>query len=768
MNVSRWRWRSAAVALLATAMLAQSARAGERFALVSAVPDDVFLVVAGRHNPERAFIDAYWSDVLGAVKEAGVARDVLDLISSKLAAEKQQEMERLLKLFEEIIAGVDWSAMCGGEVVYAQRMNKPIINGRNLNMGPPDMLLLARGGVGSAEKNFQGLTAILRTLTDEVNRVAGTRLAVETSESHGATVARLNLLPHIPQAPPMVLSVARRDELIAINFGEKLLVESLELQAGTGSKPSIAKNGRFQKAFAGLPEAEDELSFFDMQLMLEPFRVMLNHLVEMKSGAGAAEDTILNSRKNPQGDDLNRQALTAYGEGNHQEALRLIRQSHEAAPDDSLIMYNLACFNALVGNRDEALGWLDKAVAGGFHAPEKIAEDSDLGSLREDPRYLATVDKARELARQHTRQRPMQIKALVDRLIDVPAVLDYIAEVAYTEGHVTHTVSTVALVADAPSKPIYAVFGRPTPLTRYDQFVPREAVSFSVSSQIDLVALYDFIIETIGSVGEKGAEVLAKWEEIQKQYELDVRRDVLAWISGESVSVQLPQPPFGSGGTFLLKVKDEKVAREKVAAFLEFGTNAMKELAKQNPMMGMLALRVTPCTHERLSGFHEIAIGMMPQPAVCGVTDGYLIFASSADSALLCLDTASGKHPSIRENTQVMSELLAPKGSFTSLSFVDQRNLGNEIAQFLGIFSMVGGMMTMAIPEPEVQQVVAKVAGIISKLAPAAQKIDFYKSTSTYATYDGQKWQMHSVTNYFSPAERAARAAPSTTGSPMN
>ena len=109
------------------------------------------------------------------------------------------------------------------------------------------------------------------------------------------------------------------------------------------------------------------------------------------------------------------------------------------------------------------------------------------------------------------------------------------------------------------------------------------------------------------------------------------------------------------------------------------------------------------------------------------------------------------------KNEQLMSEALVPKGPFWSVSFTDKRNLGNEISQVLGAVSMMGGMAAMAVPDAQAQQIIMKVCGMAAKLGPAAQRIDFYKSTSGYTTFDGKGWHTRTVTNYRSPAERPSR-----------
>ncbi len=63
---------------------------------------------------------------------------------------------------------------------------------------------------------------------------------------------------------------------------------------------------------------------------------------------------------------------------------------------DYLVKYNLACFEALEGNIEEAFTWLQGAVDAGFDDPAWIEQDEDLSSLRDDPRFQEILEIAGE------------------------------------------------------------------------------------------------------------------------------------------------------------------------------------------------------------------------------------------------------------------------------------------------------------------------------------------------------------------------------------
>ena len=75
--------------------------------------------------------------------------------------------------------------------------------------------------------------------------------------------------------------------------------------------------------------------------------------------------------------------------GRYEEAKRLLREALEAKPGTPSIIYNLACAEALAGDADAALEHLDEAVAADPELAKTAEGDSDLDSIRDDPRFPA-------------------------------------------------------------------------------------------------------------------------------------------------------------------------------------------------------------------------------------------------------------------------------------------------------------------------------------------------------------------------------------------
>ena len=567
-----------------------------------------------------------------------------------------------------MVAGVDWKKLGGRETAFTERMTPPTkISKQEPPIAMPDMVLLFRGSAEGAAQNYTGLTNILEGLVAEINTAAGGEvLVVKQATKVGVKIASVNMLGMAPGAPPLYLSVALHDDVVIIALREQLFEDVLGLMNGSSKKTALANTPRFKSAFAKLPPAEDSMFFIDVQRLLNPFRTFIDMFLGMAQGP---EDAYQNTGGSSEANALNGKAMAAYGRGDIQQALDLTEQAFEIAPNDSIVLYNLACFNARLGHKDEALGWLKKAVEGGFYAPNKIAADGDLQSLHDNPKFKAIVARAAELAMsrhaedviingpkkgeafslllqvhqayeekdyeqglklskqahalapdhsrvlyslacfhallghddkaldfleqavdggfycpQHISKDPdwkkfhdhpryqaavkqagmkagelaqngenrkiAMIAHILDTLMDTVGIIDYSAMVETTDGYSAKTDSITMLVPGAKDMPIYPVMAKHQQLTDFDRYLPQETVSFAVAGGPDLDGLYQFIEGVIRDGGPKGETLLAKWAGVQEQVGVNVRRDIIGWIQGDSVNVTLADK---GGSVFMLK-----------------------------------------------------------------------------------------------------------------------------------------------------------------------------------------------------------------------
>lgn len=338
-------------------------------------------------------------------------------------------------------------------------------------------------------------------------------------------------------------------------------------------------------------------------------------------------------------------------------------------------------------------------------------------------------------------------RALFARLTASMGVIDSVATVRFTEGTSVYAEELVTLSPDADKSPLRPVVTSGSVIEDFARYLPVETGSFSVSGGFDFDALYTYLLDTVKLLGVRGEQALTIWASIQEENGFDVRRDVTGWIEGTSVTATFEHEGKASEVT-LIRVKDEDAAREKLAIALAFLTQALPELAKENPMLAMINVRMKPTAGDDLAGFTDVAFGPMPQPAAIGVRDGWLMIGSSADAVRLVLATAAGEHDDVRKNAAVMEKAIVPDGPVSAVSFTDHGDAAENAAAVTGAISMAGGMMTMAIPDEAARTSLLKVLEILNELAPVLEEIDFYDKSASSTTFDGAAWRTRSVTHY--------------------
>jgi tetratricopeptide (TPR) repeat protein len=741
----------AALALGALAFaVPQGDSAAEERPLASAVPEDVFLFVHGRHNPERAFLDAYWGEVWDAFVASGIVEDLTGLVMGAMEDDQRAVMERLNERFAGLIDAVDWGGLVGGETAFAERMPPMRFVGKGNPVATPDYVVLFRPGPGADRDAIHaGIEALMEALVDEVRDLAGVELDLERRQEGDVQVLVLSADQAVPKEAGIALALGRSGGIHFLSFGTEMLDDVVGLLNGSAELRAMADSPRLRSALERLPAPEDELTFFDMQNLRSDLDAMFAGIFEM-AAAQQVSDQVRNTGENAEAVALRQKGIEVYQADQYEEALKLMEASLEVDPSDSTTIYNIACLHALLGHPDQALEWLDRSVEAGFHAPAKLGSDEDLTSLRGDPRFEAAVARARELSGPAGGEEISIARTLLTRLLDSMGILDYAATVTSTDGHSTYSDSLSVLVEDAQGNPLYPVLAGGTPIEDFTRWLPREATSFTVDSSLSVQALYGFVRDTVQGMGPAGEQGWQAWEDAQLKMDFVVEEDLLSWMGPTSVQASLDLDA-GAGWILLMEALDEEAAREGLDWALELIPEMIAELAAQAPPLAMMQMRVSPTQNAELEGFHDVSMGMMPQPMVFGVRDGWMMMGSSQDALLTAIRTASGEHESVRANEALMAKLLVPDGPVQSIRFTDHTGDAQEAVAILGAVAMGGGMVASQIPDPDEREVVTQLLRILGKLGPVIAKIDFYDSSASYTRFDGRAWTTHAVTHYVPP-----------------
>jgi hypothetical protein len=93
----------------------------------------------------------------------------------------------------------------------------------------------------------------------------------------------------------------------------------------------------------------------------------------------------------PRAWEADRDVLSHLEAGRPEEAKRLVTEALDHYEDKGVLLYNLACAEALLGESDEALAHLSEAMASEPSAAAWAREDEDFASIRDDPRFSVIV-----------------------------------------------------------------------------------------------------------------------------------------------------------------------------------------------------------------------------------------------------------------------------------------------------------------------------------------------------------------------------------------
>lgn len=85
-------------------------------------------------------------------------------------------------------------------------------------------------------------------------------------------------------------------------------------------------------------------------------------------------------------------AFQAFNRGDYEGSIVLYEKLlAEHLPENAAVLFNIACAEALLGRADAAIECLEAAVQADERARDAARTDSDLDSLRDDPRFVELI-----------------------------------------------------------------------------------------------------------------------------------------------------------------------------------------------------------------------------------------------------------------------------------------------------------------------------------------------------------------------------------------
>ncbi len=80
-------------------------------------------------------------------------------------------------------------------------------------------------------------------------------------------------------------------------------------------------------------------------------------------------------------------------------AISAMEEAYRAHPKTPIVLYNMACYYSLAGDKTQALSWLGRALRMKSDLRKLIADESDFDPLRNDPdfQYIASLELLTDL-----------------------------------------------------------------------------------------------------------------------------------------------------------------------------------------------------------------------------------------------------------------------------------------------------------------------------------------------------------------------------------
>ncbi len=263
------------VLLLLVAQYAAVGRAAEAIDLRRGVPDDVFLVVYAKHNPERDYQKQYYEEVWKTVQDTQILDKALKIVTSRLEDEQLAHASNVVDQLREATKPIDMQAIINcQEMVYAQEMLMTDLGPQAPSLPVSQHLVMLRLTPEAAASTADGV----KNLFELVKKYTNGTIDVTTSEVGDAKLTTL-----VPPQGPMQPTVATLGDVLILCSSKSLLEKSLGMMTSTQGKSKF-DDPRLVAALKKLPTPEDSLVFYDGRTQFETLQKIGPMIRQMGGG----------------------------------------------------------------------------------------------------------------------------------------------------------------------------------------------------------------------------------------------------------------------------------------------------------------------------------------------------------------------------------------------------------------------------------------------------------------------------------------------------
>lgn len=326
-----------------------------------------------------------------------------------------------------------------------------------------------------------------------------------------------------------------------------------------------------------------------------------------------------------------------------------------------------------------------------------------------------------------------RVIGLLDDILKQTEAIDYEIMVEYTEGFQNRSMTLGRLRENASDTVVGKMLMHQQPFENWSRLVPSATKGFSLSGGCTLLPLYNWLMEEIPARFPESQKGLDKFAEIQEQFDLHLKEDILETFSGEMVSVTLPGTPSPFGGKGSKSVTMLRCSKpDRIQELLHRALNALNEIPQVRAQG--IGLKEVPS----LEGFEELTsqvFGMVGLRPVIGFSDGWMVLGSHRDAVETVFDTAADDADNWAVSDRFKEFSLKIDGPVRSLSYSNTGESIREIStglQQAGIFApMVIGMIGAQNQNGEGPDltVIQEIVGLLPPIGRIIGKFDFIDAT---------------------------------------
>jgi hypothetical protein len=108
-------------------------------------------------------------------------------------------------------------------------------------------------------------------------------------------------------------------------------------------------------------------------------------------GLSAGQSPPPRPENKPGADELVKAGMAAYDKKEFARSAQLLQAAVAKGAREPRVLYDTACSLALAGEKEKAFQFLNRAIEVGWRQTEHMKNDSDLSSLRDDPRWATAI-----------------------------------------------------------------------------------------------------------------------------------------------------------------------------------------------------------------------------------------------------------------------------------------------------------------------------------------------------------------------------------------